>query len=43
MDIIKVVADDRECRSGIPASIDNLVNTKLSIQRLSLGDYLIDD
>jgi DNA excision repair protein ERCC-4 len=43
MDIVNIVVDDRERPSGIPKLIDNLEQTQLTIERLTLGDYLVDN
>lgn len=40
---IKIIADDRERASGIPALIANIADVDLSVERLLLGDYLLDD
>jgi DNA excision repair protein ERCC-4 len=43
MDIINIVADDRERPSGIPQQLETLEDTHLTVERLTLGDYLIDN
>jgi ERCC4-type nuclease len=39
---IKVVVDDREVASGIPALLAARGDVSLSVERLSLGDYCVD-
>ena len=41
--IVTVVADDREEGSGVPATLSEMDNVTLTVDRLSLGDYLVDD
>jgi len=43
MQQIKIVADDREKKSGIPNILANYANIDLSVERMLLGDYLLDD
>jgi len=38
-----VVADDREAGSGVPAALAERDDVTLTVDRLSLGDYLVDD
>jgi len=40
---ITVVADDREAGSGVPAALAEMDDVRLTVDRLSLGDYLVDD
>ena len=40
---IKIVADDRERASGIPELFAKIANADFSVERLFLGDYLLDD
>ena len=39
----RVVADDREEESGVPAALSERDNVSLTVDRLSVGDYLVDD
>jgi DNA excision repair protein ERCC-4 len=41
--IIQIIADDRERRSSIPAMFCDFDDVELSVEHLSLGDYLIDN
>jgi len=38
---INIVADDRECKSGVIESLQQFKNVEFSIRRLSVGDYQI--
>ena len=40
---IHIIADDRECKSEVIASLLQIEDVDVSIQRLSLGDYQIDN
>jgi len=41
---VRVVADDREEESGVPAALSERDNVSLAVDRLSVGDYyLVDD
>jgi ERCC4-type nuclease len=40
---VAVVADDREAESGVPAALSAQDDVRLTVDRLSLGDYLVDD
>ena len=40
---LPIVADDRESRSAVVALLQSHPRVELHTQRLSLGDYLIDD
>ena len=40
---INVIADDRECKSEVIASLLQIEDVDVSIQRLSLGDYRVDN
>jgi ERCC4-type nuclease len=40
---VTVVADDREEGSGVPAALAEIDDVTLTVDRLSLGDYLVDD
>jgi len=39
----RIAVDDRERRSGVPTALAKHPNVKLTIRRLSLGDYRIND
>ena len=41
--VITVVVDDRERQSGIPAILSDMPGVKMIVQRMSLGDYLLDN
>jgi ERCC4-type nuclease len=41
--LINITADDRECRSDVIKSLSGIENVDLSIRRLSMGDYQIDN
>lgn len=43
MQQIKVIADDRERKSGIPAILTDYADVECVVERLLLGDYLIGD
>lgn len=40
---IRVVADDRECNGGVVDALRQQTGVSLSVERLPLGDYLVDD
>jgi len=40
---VRVVADDREEGSGVPAALSERDDVTLAVDRLSVGDYLVDD
>jgi DNA excision repair protein ERCC-4 len=40
---VHVVADDREAGSGVPAALAARDDVTFTVDRLSLGDYLVDD
>jgi len=40
---VRVVADDREDGSGVLAALSEMEDVILTVDRLSLGDYLVDD
>ena len=40
---IKIVADDRECNSKVISVLQNDGGCDIKIQRMSIGDYLIDE
>jgi len=40
---IHVVADDREAGSGVPAALAERDDATVTVDRLSLGDYLVND
>jgi DNA excision repair protein ERCC-4 len=40
---VQIVADDRERPSGVISELEKLDQTIVKIDRLSLGDYLVDD
>jgi len=40
---INIIADDRECKSEVVESLMQIEDVEVSIQRLSLGDYQIDN
>jgi ERCC4-type nuclease len=40
---VAVVADDREEESGVIAALSEMDDVRLTVDRLSLGDYLVDD
>ena len=40
---IRVIADDRERSSEIISAFSRIKNVSLSVKRLSVGDYLVDD
>ena len=42
-DPIHIVADDRECKSGVIESLLEIENVEIDIQRLPQGDYQIGD
>ncbi len=42
-DPIHIVADDRECKSGVIESLLEIENVEIDIRRLPLGDYQIGD
>ena len=39
---IHIIADDRECKSAVIASLAQIEGVNLSIRRLAIGDYQID-
>ena len=39
---VSVVVDDRETGSGVPKALRDLENVTVAVQRLPLGDYLVD-
>lgn len=39
----RIVADHRESRSGVPAALATHPNVDLTIRRLKLGDYRVND
>jgi len=41
--LIKIIADDREPKSEVIRSLSGIGNVNLEIQRLSLGDYQVDN
>ncbi len=43
MQEIKIIADDRERQSGILVILANFADVDLKIERMLLGDYLVDD
>ena len=40
---IHIIADDRECKSEVIDSLSQIEDVKVSIQRLSMGDYQVDN
>ena len=40
---INIIADDRECKSDVIMSLSEIENVDISIHRLSVGDYQIDN
>ncbi len=40
---INIIADDRECKSEVIASLLQIEDVNVSIQRISIGDYQIDN
>ena len=40
---IHIIADDRECKSEVIESLLQIENVEVSIQRLSIGDYQVDN
>ena len=38
-----IIADDRERESGVPCILDGFPDVELTVSRLPLGDYLVDD
>jgi len=40
---IHIIADDRECKSEVIASLSQIEGVDLNIRRLSMGDYQIDN
>ncbi|MDF1592918.1 MAG: ERCC4 domain-containing protein [Desulfobacterales bacterium] len=42
-DLINILADDREQKSDVIRSLSGMENVKLEIQRLSIGDYQVDN
>jgi ERCC4-type nuclease len=40
---INIVADDRECKSDVIKFLSEIENVDLSIERLSMGDYQVED
>ena len=40
---IKIIADDRECKSEVIESLMQIEDVDVSIRRFSMGDYQIDD
>ena len=41
--LIHIIADDRECKSEVIASLMQIENVDLTIRRLTMGDYQIDN
>ena len=41
--LIKIIADDRECKSQVIPTLKLIEDVEVSIQRLSRGDYQIDN
>jgi ERCC4-type nuclease len=41
--LINITADDRECKSDVIKFLSEIENVDLSIQRLSLGDYQVEN
>ncbi|MBT8367781.1 MAG: nuclease, partial [Deltaproteobacteria bacterium] len=41
--LINIIADDRECKSEVIMSLSEIENVDISIHRLSMGDYQIDN
>jgi DNA excision repair protein ERCC-4 len=42
-DPIHIIADDRECKSDVIKFLSEIENVDLSIQRLSMGDYQVEN
>ena len=42
-DLLHIVADDRECKSDVIKFLSENENVDLSIQRLSMGDYQVEN
>jgi DNA excision repair protein ERCC-4 len=42
-DSIHIIADDRECKSDVIKFLSEMENVDLSIQRLSVGDYQVEN
>lgn len=40
---INIIADDRECKSDVIKFLSEIENVDLSIQRLSIGDYQVEN
>jgi ERCC4-type nuclease len=40
---IKIIADDRECKSEVIESLSQIEDVDVSIDRLSMGDYQVDN
>jgi len=43
MSTIQIIADDRESRSGVIEALRRQNGTEVSVRRLALGDYLLDE
>jgi len=41
--LINIIADDREQKSEVIRTLSEMENVKLEIQRISLGDYQVDN
>ena len=42
-DRVRIIADDRECAAGVIEALDAMEDVELSIERLSLGDFVVED
>jgi len=40
---IKIIADDRECKSDVIKALSEIENVEVDIRRLSMGDYQVDN
>ena len=38
---IKIIADDRECKSDVIRALSEIENVEVDIRRISVGDYQI--
>jgi DNA excision repair protein ERCC-4 len=43
MSTVRIIADDRESQAGVIEALKNLDGAEVSVRRLALGDYLLDE
>jgi ERCC4-type nuclease len=41
--VMEIIVDDRECHAGVPAELRQMPGVDARVQRLKLGDYLVDN